>query len=299
MKQVHSVIKCVAALLIVICVTSIALSDEQPLPDTVPAGVVKRGPLATRDPSEIAYTYFLSNSPRSRNSLVAREIYRHGTLIKRELFKNGLLHGIQRSWYRNGVLKDESPYRDNIRDGMFRHWDEQGRLVGQYSLTQGTGTLRIYSSTGELIQEESFKDNRYNGLAMKCYESRKDRSFVWYRDSKLIGNGYSFFADGLLQTLSSFSDAGEMHGPYVRFDHEGKVLEKLWFIHGEQVSEEGYTKAAAITPSLPAHIEEVAFYRENVPPDIKKLFNRYSTLPKVKIPLEVNQDGNFALANKP
>jgi len=264
----------------------------------IPDGAKRLGPFATRSGAGKLYDYLLPGAEMAtQENRVGSEIVARGVTLERRLFKNGQKHGVQREWYTNAQLKSERPYRDGAMDGLFRHWDEQGRLIGQYQLVKGSGLVRIYDSSGVLVEEASYKDGLSHGLTMTVSDSAQSRSFVWYENDRQLDRAYGFYEDGgALRAISYLQRSENRQGVYVRFLPTGTVVEKIWTLNGKHSTEAAYAKAAAADPTLPPYYEDATRYKEFVTDEVKALLAKYRALPKVKIPLQIDAAGNPVLA---
>jgi antitoxin component YwqK of YwqJK toxin-antitoxin module len=292
-----------ALLVLILSALTVSKGEDEISAYQIPPGAAKIL-VANMNPSETTYEYFLPNTdfkPTNNNyafmnkllkNLVGIEFYKQGRLIKRELYRDKKKHGIQREWYQNGRLKSESPYRNGVLDGTFKQWNEQGQLISQYRLTNGNGVARIFEDTGKLQREETFKNNQNNGIRVQYYTTEKLYSLVWFTGDKKVGYGYSFYTEGNLRSMEHFNDRGELHGPYICYTSRGDTIEKMWFVKDQEVTEAQYAAAAAKDPALPPYYEDTTKYREFVTPEVKALLEKYRTMPRVKIPLEFDAQGN-------
>jgi antitoxin component YwqK of YwqJK toxin-antitoxin module len=258
----------------------------------IPANAVRMGPINTRDPDQQYVNFFAPDLPRSEKALLGRETYYKGKLIKLELFKDGMRHGVWKEWYRNGQLASEAPYRMGRQDGLFRHWSETGKLIGQYSILNGTGIRRIYNETGELVRDQVIEDDSPNGLSMEYFASNGIRSLVWMKNGDVVGMAFSFYSTGAVMEIYCYSNKGDPDGPALEFSPAGSVSMKSWYIHGRKVAETAYAAAAAHDPSLPAYHADASEYKQLVSAQVSALLEKYRTMPRVKIPLEFDQNGN-------
>jgi antitoxin component YwqK of YwqJK toxin-antitoxin module len=287
----------------------IAAQDENYLDYGIPADAIKRGPRRLRPDQDVIF-YFQPGTDMTSTSIMATPTpdgvipdWKHpepmgkewfnqnGVLVSRELFKNGVKHGVQRKWYPNGQLESEKPYKNGSMEGVFRVWDERGQLIAQYALHQGTGVVSVYNSSGQLAKNRHYDHNAEDGPQM---ERSEQGEIVLYgmKKGKTIGPVFGFFANGSYCYISFFSENGLRVGPYIRFKQDGSVQTISWCVDGLEVKESDYAAAAARDPKLPPYYSDITQYKQLAGPDVHALFEKYQKVPKVKIPLEFDPAGN-------
>lgn len=270
----------------------------------IPTDAIKRGPGHSQDPEETHYNFFPPGSDLCKKPtppIIGYEEFRGLQLVVRQLYRSGKKHGVQRTWHRNGQLASEAPYRDGVMDGIFRFWNKSGQLIAQYTISAGNGTLRKYSSDGFLIEEKEFTNNKLNGIWMEYDELSRNRSIHWTQNGKIVGIAYSFFSDDLLRSIVSFEASETMydsfyHGPFLEFSADGAIRTKKWYVHNHIVNESTYATKVVEDTSLPPYYANTEKYKQLVTNTVKAALNRYRTIPRVKIPLELDQHGDPVLA---
>ena len=91
----------------------------------------------------------------------------------------GNLHGAYRVRHRNGRLAEELRYRDGLMHGVSRDWDENGRLLGSFTMVNGSGLQQYRHNNGRLKMEISSRNGKFHG---RCRD--------WLRDGTLIRENY-------------------------------------------------------------------------------------------------------------
>jgi len=273
---------------VILLLLNIALASESESEDylnyRIPADAKKTGPSDTRDPGGQEYLYFAPGAQVSRENMIAIELVQNGVLVKRELLKNDKKHGIQREWHLDGKPKLEAPYRDGNMEGKFKAWNARGDLIGQYTMSKGTGVVMVYDEHGRLVKEHHYKGNLRDGLRMERVGEKI--SLTWSKEGLLIGVGYDFYENGELATLAFFSSKGEPNGPLVDFSSKGTLTKMLWYLDGRKVQEAEYAAAALADPGLPTYRADGNQYKQMVRENVRVLVEKYRTLPRVKIPLQ-------------
>ncbi|EDY15968.1 MORN variant repeat protein [Chthoniobacter flavus Ellin428] len=253
-----------------------------------------------------------SKDPLFPRVLVGRETFDNGVLIHRELFLPNprdiyeKKHGVQREWYPNGQLKSEEPYRNGVMHGVFKTWSEKGALIGQSTIVEGTGKVEVYNEEGVLNKEINYQGNQKNGLFVSRLDYRWSDdhriSLVWYKNGERVGIAYGFYEHGTLSGMNFAAKRGSYVGPAIHFDKSGAVETVKWLLvqRGSQqtVTEAEYAQAAALDPTLPPYYHEPDKYKELVSPEVRALVKHYQEM-RVKIPLEFGLDGKPILARQP
>ena len=279
----------IAAVTLVVRSTLVAASahDENSAINsyTVPVDAERSGPAWTRERDILLYTHFLAGAAHARSNIVAEESFFQNTRVSLELFRNARKHGVQREWFRNGRPKSESPYKDGLMHGIFRQWDGAGNLVAEYKMTNGSGTIVVYGSDGLLARETEIKNNLRNGRSLEFHSNGRVRSVAWFQGDRVI-KGFGFRDNG------SVRHVGFGSGPFIYFQPEGSVEQKIWRANGSKVTEAEYKRLAAADFSLIPYYEDASRYKQLVDDSVKAILEKYRNLPPVKIPLELGADGN-------
>lgn len=213
-------------------------------------------------------------------------------LVRRLLYRNDKKHGVQRIWHPNGQLASEEPYRDGRMDGLFRCWDEAGQLTAHYTIINGSGTERRYSPDGILIAEIEYKNGREDGTWMTYDMHDGHRSVLSKRKGRSVGLTFVFYKDGSSAKITCESDDGELHGPTLEFSPDGLVQESTWYVRDKKVDEIIYAVAAEKDLTLPPYQKDATEYKKLLNGPYKAAYDRYVTMPRVKIPLEFDEHGN-------
>ncbi len=88
-------------------------------------------------------------------------IYKDGKAVRKNLYSEGLLDGVCKSYYLNGKLKEEDPYVDGRRHGLFRSYYQNGNIESEaiYRNDQLVGKIKYFDEYG-IPSEQINKDAR-------------------------------------------------------------------------------------------------------------------------------------------
>jgi hypothetical protein len=268
----------------------------------IPPAAVKLDPTSTILRTKVVYYMVPGSDFSSHANVLGKEEYSRkipDRLIKRELFKNGLMHGVQRTWHENGNIRSESPYKEGVMHGVFLEWDENGRLVARYEIQDGNGVKTCYDGDGRLRERSEIQGSSPNGRVMLLFDTSLI-SFGWKAHGTAIKPQFRFYSTGQLGQICFWNEEGKLHGPSVRFAADGSTENIWWFIRDQEVKEAEYKRISMSTKregrdfsplTLPHHHSDPQKYKTFVTEDVKVLLNQYLKLPRVKIPLEFDKDG--------
>ena len=121
----------------------------------------------------------LTTTARVMSTTIQQSFYRSGQLRERVPWKNGMRHGVVRTWHKNGTLATEEPFQTSLLHGVCRQWDEKGRLLGKYKMVHGSGIQRTWHDNGQIQMEISTVFGEFCG-----------RSRMWLSDGTLISENF-------------------------------------------------------------------------------------------------------------
>ena len=181
-----------------------------------------------------------------------REYDEEDRLIGERPLKSGKKHGIEYTWYDNGQLELAEPYCDGRIHGTAKQWDEDGRLIGTYTLRHGTGfdiwrNLRE-DGTPYVAEIQTYRDGFFDGFTWWFNE---DRSVWWEWHWR----------------------QGAQHGIERQWnDHErlARGWPKYW-IDGNQVDKRRYVRAVRRDSSLPPFRDADQAPLRALPRDLQEL----------------------------
>ena len=99
-----------------------------------------------------------------------------GSVRIRELYSDGGLHGISRSFYPGGAVSEEVEWKQNIKDGSWKQYYKNGetRLSGKYEKGMLQGSYEVFYSDGTPEISGNYLNNRSHGTWRFYDESGKE-----------------------------------------------------------------------------------------------------------------------------
>ena len=120
-------------------------------------------------------------------------LYREDGSLEAETVRDGD-RVFMRRYHVNGKLGLEIPLEGKLVNGVVRQWDEEGRLLGSYELTMGTGRAAEWYSNGLLKGTTDMLDGMPNG-----------RIQFWDENGKLFSSRFTLA--GQLVSISKYREA--------------------------------------------------------------------------------------------
>jgi hypothetical protein len=221
---------------------------------SIPPGVTERTVSEYRREGDLVW-------PRRTECLLGGEIVgeryyeEDGTLGLETPIKEGKKHGVEYRWD-SGKLISAEPYWEGKPHGTAMQWEEDGRLLGTYTLVHGTG-LDVWRGTREdgsihVSEIHSLRDGMPHGFEWWLNE---DQASVWYERHWHLG---------------------ELHGIERQWNERARLRRgwpKYW-VRGTQVTKRQYLRTAAKDDTLPPFREEDESSRRSFPPEIEELLTR-------------------------
>ena len=184
--------------------------------------------------------------------------YRHfdedGLLDLEYGLKDGKKHGMEYSWL-FGQLYSAGPYVNGLIHGTARQWGDDGKLIGTYTLSNGTGI-------------DLWRDQREDGLIYLCevwhWKKGKIHGFEWWinEDQKTVWTERHHFE-------------GQLHGIWREWNDKGNLSRGFpqYYVQGEKVNKRQYLKACQTDPTLPPFRFEDNEPGRCFPPEVAKELN--------------------------
>jgi hypothetical protein len=83
----------------------------------------------------------------------ARSRHEDGELAEEYELVEALIVGEHRDWHDNGILAKTTPFVSGRVHGTARQWNRDGKLFGEYTMTDGRGVTREWDEDGTLMLE--------------------------------------------------------------------------------------------------------------------------------------------------
>lgn len=174
-------------------------------------------------------------------------------------YKDGVLEGAWVRRHPNGAVAEQGSYAAGHKDGVWKQGNASGVALGEYTMTAGTGTEKVWYEEGPLYSEQSFRAGVPHG-AHKIYGPDGAVTMSAMYKQGVLDGPHSFgtrqsmrfeetFADGvrrgkrsiwqfgLLVAEEEYDRRGKLDGPYV-LRRSTKVLRvKGEFAGGRRIGE--------------------------------------------------------------
>lgn len=190
-----------------------------------------------------------------RGKVVGRRwFYESGQVQWEYGLKSGLKDGLELEWYESGQLSFAEPWRKGRIHGAAQQWDERGRLVGTYTIKNGTGW-------------DLWRQPRMRGGLWYLAEA------IYYLDG--TPHGCQWFIDENQRTIHAERQLcrGNRHGMERWWTKSSRRPDRgypKFFVHGEQVAKRQYLKACRTDPTLPPFREEDNKALRQFPPPVAR-----------------------------
>jgi antitoxin component YwqK of YwqJK toxin-antitoxin module len=145
-------------------------------------------------------------------------------------------HGPDRTWHSNGRLSSESCYYHGKEHGIACQYDEDGNLLGTYTMRHGTGLDRWYQKAGVLSEERQYQDGNKHGFER------------WYWEP---------CDDGTVHEEGHYKNYVE-HGIFREWNTNGRFRRGFpqYFVDGVKVTKRQYIAASKRDNTLPPYRDE-------------------------------------------
>ncbi|NOK63791.1 MAG: hypothetical protein GFH27_549283n23 [Chloroflexi bacterium AL-W] len=139
------------------------------------------------------------------------------------------MHGWYRTWHENEQLCEVMWYKQGQEHGTNKQYDEQGNLIGTYTMVHGTGVDLWFAKPGVISEERHYQDGAHHG-----YER------WWTADNQTISEEGHFWH-------------GVEHGIFREWNASGRLRRGYphYFVLGNRVNKRQYIRACQQDPTLP------------------------------------------------
>lgn len=151
-------------------------------------------------------------------------------------YKNGKLDG---PWQRNhpgGAIAEQGNYVDGLKDGTWRQVGPDGTMLGEYSLSRGTGVERQWFDDGSLYMERALKTGVDDG-PVKVFDRAGGLMIAGHRDGSRYSGAHVVGSKASLRLEETYS-RGRLVGP-----------RRLWSF-GTVVLDENYDRRGRLDGSF-------------------------------------------------
>jgi len=209
---------------------------------------VRHKPVISKNAREKVIDRYDDGSKKSAYYFINRKKigYRYweedGALFMEYGIKDGLKHGLFKTYHANGQILEEAHYVKGKEHGTERQYDKEGILIGSYQIIHGTGLDLWFWSRGLLGEE------RY------CKEGHRHGPERWWKDRKNISKEGYYKLD-------------IPHGIFRKWNEKTNKLRKgypQYFVNGEKVIKRVYLGNCEMDSELPK-------FRENENKPYRKL----------------------------
>lgn len=150
--------------------------------------------------------------------------------LKKHLnYKQGRLHGEQKTFYPNGQLNTLLNYDEGVLHGEKVFWDNQGNVLERATYNHGDLEGEYYQLKQDGTEISStYRRHRLHGVYQVCYPSLGQKEKVkakeaTYKDGLLDGELILYSKDGI-KTASTFFRQGYREGLSTLYSTDGRVL---------------------------------------------------------------------------
>jgi hypothetical protein len=203
-----------------------------------------------RDPDGMQSIDYFLDGARVGHRLFDAE----GNLVLDQGWRDGRLHGTCYRLDIPGRLLSATPYHNGLEHGVARQWGDDGRLLGTYRMTHGTGLDLWWAETHRHPRKRYLKE---------VYHYRRGRfhGFEWWiePDQRSVYEE-RHWVDGL------------QHGIERTWNGDGRLRRGFpkYFLKNEQVSRRAYLRACASDAKLPPFRPQDNRPRRSFPPNFAR-----------------------------
>ncbi len=95
---------------------------------------------------------------------------------------------VKESFDRKNELRTETPYKDGVRHGIQKTFYPDGKLYSEVNFTNGNmnGVMKIYFPNGNVKVEANYKDGLLDGITKLYYENGNVMREQQYEKNKMV-----------------------------------------------------------------------------------------------------------------
>ncbi|NQT91824.1 MAG: hypothetical protein HQ559_03615, partial [Lentisphaerae bacterium] len=174
-----------------------------------------------------------------------RDWYRHP--IRTTEYRDGVRHGVELQYDEKGIVLRETPWNKGTIEGVKRVFHPNGKVATESTYEKGEikGKSRSFSPEGALLRVTPFAGGKRNGDCIDYWPEKPDvvKRIITYRKGQVHGGAKSFYLNGKIKWERIFEN-NRQHGVERHYAADGKVEKTIYWIEGDQVSEEAYRKGS-------------------------------------------------------
>lgn len=126
-----------------------------------------------------------------------RQVYMkaNGDTTKVETYKNGLLHGVRKSYYKDSKIYKEASYANGILDGTFKTYNKEGLVIEElnYKAGEKNGSCKYYYDDGVLLKTENWEMGVKNGEFKMFYYQGHVQTLETYKKGVKYGKFEEYY----------------------------------------------------------------------------------------------------------
>lgn len=161
-----------------------------------------------------------------------------------ENYKNGLLHGTQRTYhpYRNSKIQKIVNYTDGFLDGSFKVFNEKGVLIQDlfYKMGKKDGEFKYFYDDGVPLRIEHWKMDVKEGEFKTFYYEGHVQDQATYKKGQLTGTAEEFYPDQKLKHRTIYDKKGVIIQEQ-KFDEHGRETYSFGVEEGEGAEDDAMT----------------------------------------------------------
>ena len=121
----------------------------------------------------------------------------NGDTTKEETYKNGLLHGVKKSYYKGSKIFKEATYANGLLDGSFKLYNNQGIVIEEVTYKQGkkNEVSKYFYDDGVLLRTENWSMGVKNGEFKTFYYQGHVQTLETYKKGVKEGKFAEFYPD--------------------------------------------------------------------------------------------------------
>lgn len=151
--------------------------------------------------------------------------YPHGTTMYNGTFRDDHPVGEFRRYYENGILQSVLVFSDDgvDADAVFYYQNGKPASKGRYKDKLKEGNWQFFApDSNYVMSEESYSQNRRQGLSSKYYRNGRVAEEIFYIDDRKNGEWNRYYENGQ-PWLKAFHKDNMLNGKYEAWHENGKL----------------------------------------------------------------------------